>query len=101
MTRRNADHNAPFRDIPYQSDADKIARVVAIGPERLVDWWERFRDYTHPGTYGDSGCEFASSVAYLLAGGAVAACVYEENQSEPRYQAARRMGAKINLVGAS
>ena len=62
----DADHSAPFRDVPYEGYEAAAARVIAIGYDRLTDWEARFRRYTHPGSFGDSGCEFAYAVAYRL-----------------------------------
>ena len=60
------DHAAPYRDVPHEGYEAAAARVIAIGYDRLMDWAGRFRRYTHPGSFGDSGCEFAYSVAYRL-----------------------------------
>lgn len=67
--QRELDHAAPFKDERGEDAAAGIARVVGIGRARLLDWYSRFGGYTHPATYGQSGCEFASTVAYHLTHG--------------------------------
>lgn len=64
--QREKDHAAPFRDERGEDAAEGIARVVAIGRAGLLDWYSRFGKYTSPGTYGQTGCDFAACVAYHL-----------------------------------
>lgn len=66
LTQRETDHAAPFATVLYETSGERILRVASIGKARLTDWYSRFGGYTHPATYGDSGCDFAASVAYRL-----------------------------------
>lgn len=66
VDQKAADHSAPFRNVPGESFGEAVSRVAEIGRDRLLDWWARFRHYTHPHTFGHSGCEFAEAVAYHL-----------------------------------
>ncbi|MCY4599899.1 MAG: hypothetical protein OXF27_08260 [Acidobacteria bacterium] len=59
-----SDHDAPFADVMFEGEEGAALRIAGMGPARLYDWFQRFRHYRHPNTYGHCGCERAFSVAY-------------------------------------
>ena len=65
-SQRDTDHDAPFRDVMGEGDDGVAVRIAAIDQVALREWWERFGRYTHPGTFGDSGCDRTYSVACAL-----------------------------------
>ncbi len=69
---KKSDYAAPFIDIERGGNLQRdIDRVVSIGHEPLLSWWERIKTDTSPSTYGQTNHEFTSGVAYLIAGGKV------------------------------
>jgi len=56
----------PFATRDFEREAD---RIIAIGRAPLLAWWQRMKNRTFPGSYGDSGCGHTSSVAYRLTEG--------------------------------
>jgi len=91
-----SDYTAPFQDVSGETAGESVKRVVAIGIGPLLEWWGRVKHDTSPGTFGATGHELASSVAYIVAGGQVARRF--ANESAPHHKAARQLGAEINWV---
>jgi hypothetical protein len=90
------DYQPPFSDVRGETPGEAIGRVVAIGAPALTAWWARVKDDTSPGTYGETGHEFAGSVAYISSGGRVAR--RHADKFAPRFEAARLLGVEINWV---
>lgn len=61
--------SAPFRNVLCETGPQRVARVVAIGRDNLLDWWATMKHATFGASFGDSGCSFASSVAFMLDNG--------------------------------
>ena len=93
---RSTDYAAPFTDVPWESDEAAISRVVSIGIKELGQWWDRIKGDTNPDTYGSTRHEFTSSVAFIASGGEVTKVFADE--SAPRFEAVRQLGAVINWV---
>lgn len=62
--RRAADHLAPFADVSGEGEDGAAERIARIDETMLHRWFNRFRHYTHPGSYGQCGCERAFEVAF-------------------------------------
>jgi len=70
MTKQyDQDHAAPYRDKVCEGSGERIQRVASIGRANLLAWYARTKNNTYPDTYGQSGCEFAFSVAYEMVHG--------------------------------
>lgn len=89
MNQREADHDAPFADVAGETPEQAAARVVSIGRARLLEWWSRAKNYTHPGTYGQSNTEQAGAIAYALSTGTAPRSFRNPTERDVRQHAAR------------
>ena len=94
---RSSDYQAPFRDRINAPREDEIARVAGIGKVELLAWWDRVKSDTSPATYGQTGHDFTSTVAYLVMGGPVSRRVYGDTDAGIR--ACRALGVEPNFTG--
>ena len=58
-----------YFDKAVETSEQRINRIVSIGYKNLLDWWRYEKSRSYPATFGHSGTEFASSVAYMLDNG--------------------------------